>query len=166
MIIIRDGTCVTLEEVCDGKMDCQDESDELDCQSIKFYKSYLKTLPPPPLLDSNGKTPMNVSVFVDSILDVDEVHSNIKLQLRMFLEWIDPRLEFQHLKSDHNILSLEQKNDLWLPVMIFANTKKKMKATFTDDASIGNIVKVPGAKFRLTNLQKLTRDRIYKGQDG
>ena len=77
----RDGTCVPQEEVCDGKMDCDDKSDELDCQTIKFDKTYLKTLPPPPI-DDDSETPMNVTILIDSILDVDVVHSNFKLQLR------------------------------------------------------------------------------------
>ena len=146
-------------------MDCDDKSDELDCQTIKFDKTYLKTLPPPPI-DDDSETPMNVTILIDSILDVDVVHSNFKLQLRLQLEWIDPRLDFRHLKPDHNILNLDQKSKLWLPILIFTNTKKKMKATFNDVDSIGKIKRKDTAKFTLTNLQTVQRDRIYKGEDG
>ena len=38
--------------VCDGKLDCQDKSDETDCDSIVFDKSYLKYVAP--VLEGNN----------------------------------------------------------------------------------------------------------------
>ena len=70
------------------------------------------------------------------------------------------------MKPDHNILNLDQKSKLWLPILIFTNTKKKMKATFNDVDAIGKIKRKDTAKFTLTNLQTVQRDRIYKGEDG
>ena len=69
-----------MDKVCDGKMDCKDKSDELECRSISFDPTYLKILPPPPLeteKNQNGKTPLRISLTVESILDLEEVHTSI-----------------------------------------------------------------------------------------
>ena len=38
-------SCIDWDKVCDGKMDCKDKSDELECQSISFDPTYLKICP-------------------------------------------------------------------------------------------------------------------------
>ena len=165
-----DGTCVQMDKVCDGKMDCTDKSDELECHSINFDATYLKNLPPPPLKTKaeGNKTPLNISITVESILDLDEVRSLMKLQLQLEVVWIDPRLEFTYLKrgKDTNSLSLDQKRKLWLPTLIFANNKQKMKATFDDNDSIGNIILVKNAPFELSPLHEVKRTRIFDGKHG
>ena len=54
--------------------------------------------------------PLEANVTIGSILDLDEVNSLMKLQLKMDISWIDPRLEFVNLKEDANmnLLNLEQ----------------------------------------------------------
>ena len=81
--------------------------------------------------------------------------------------WIDPRLEFNNLRKgqNKNILSPEQKQKLWLPTLIFANNRQKMKADFDDD-SIGKIVLVENASYKLSPLHTMKRTRIFIGPYG
>jgi hypothetical protein len=76
-------------------------------------------------------------VEVTSILDLDEVQSRIELQFKMVLQWIDPRLRYKNLNSNDNLNSLtpNEKDQLWLPILVFSNTKFKTLASFHDPTS-------------------------------
>ena len=91
-----------------------------------------------------------------------------KLQLQLEAAWIDPRLEFNNLRKgqNKNFLSPEQKQKLWLPTLIFANNRQKMKADFDDSDSIGKIVLVENASYKLSPLHTMKRTRISSGQHG
>ena len=159
-----------MDSVCDGKMDCNDKSDEIDCQSIKFDAAYMKNLPPAPLLTKkqNEKLQVDINVMILSILQLHEIDSNMKLQLELKVWWNDPRLEFSHLKKGkhRNFMSLKQKKKLWLPTLAFANNKQKMRATFDDDNSVGHISLNTNATFELSPLHKLWKTRIFSGKQG
>ena len=148
-------------------MDCKDKSDEIDCQSIKFHNAYMKNLPPPSFkpMSYNERTPIWLEMTVISVLELNEIHSMMKLQLELQVRWIDTRLEFTNLKSEQhgNIVSLEEKQKLWLPSLHFANNKRKMKAMFEVDNSIGSIFLTENATFR---LHPLFKTRIFSGKDG
>ncbi|XP_063845357.1 uncharacterized protein LOC135091546 [Scylla paramamosain] len=42
-----DGTCISMEEVCDRRTQCDDRSDEIDCSTVELPRGYQSTLPPP-----------------------------------------------------------------------------------------------------------------------
>ena len=46
---------VALSDRCNGRQDCPDKSDEVECETIKFDRSYLKDLPPIPMTKYKGK---------------------------------------------------------------------------------------------------------------
>ena len=154
-----------MDYVCDGISDCNDKSDEMDCQSITFDATYSNNLPPISLeaRRNNKKIPIHIEMHISSVLELNEINSWMKLQLKLQMKWIDPRLKFANLKEgeQRNILSPEQKQKLWVPSLIFANNKEKMKAVFGSD-SIGNIILTKKAKF----YQFPNKTRIFNGKHG
>ena len=98
-----------------------------------------------------------------SVLGLNEINSLMKLQLELQVKWMDPRMKFANLKAgeQRNVLSSEQKQKLWVPSLIFANNKKKMKAAFGTD-SFGNIILNENAKYH----QFPNKTRIFNGNHG
>ena len=164
-----DGTCVHMDYVCDGISDCNDKSDEMDCQSITFDATYSNNLPPISLeaRQNNKKIPIHIEMHISSVLELNEINSWMKLQLELQMKWIDPRLKFANLKKGgkKNMLSSEQKQKLWLPSLMFPNHKEKMKAVFGSD-SIGEIILAENASFDLSPLTSLIKTRIFNGKHG
>ena len=160
-----DGTCVNLDYVCDGISDCNDKSDELNCQSIRFDATYSKNLPPLSLdaRRNNIKVPVHIEMTILSVFELNEIHSWMKLQLVLQVKWIDPRLKFANLKKgkQKNVLSYEQKQKLWIPSLTFANNKEQLEAVFGSD-SIGSIILTKNAKFDLSP----NKTRIFNGKEG
>ena len=164
-----DGACVHLDLVCDGISDCKDKSDELNCQSIRFDATYTNNQPPLSLEAKFDKKKLQVHIEINilSVLELNEINSWMKLQLKLQMKWIDPRLKFANLKTEEqrNILSSEQKEKLWVPLLIFENNKEKKKALFEND-SIGDIILTENASFHLSPLSSLIKTRIFNGKHG
>ena len=160
-----DGTCVKMDDVCDGISDCNDKSDELNCQSVIFDATYTNNQPPLSLEAKHSKKKLSVHIEMNkmSVLELNEIKSWMKLQLELQVKWIDPRMKFANMKEEEerNILSSEQKQKLWVPSLMFANNKEKMKAVFGSD-SIGKIILDENAK----SYQFPNRTRIFNGKHG
>jgi hypothetical protein len=76
-----------MQKRCDGSMDCADKSDEVNCNSIIFDDAYLKDVPAPPLKeqieDGGKKLQLNLSIAIESLLELDEVQSTLKIHLQL-----------------------------------------------------------------------------------
>ena len=78
------------------------------------------------------------SLEIQNILDLDESKSKMTLKLIVMLEWVDPRVKFLHLKNDENrnILTPKEMNQLWMPSVIFVNTKYSLQLDFHEGFGI------------------------------
>ena len=114
----------------------------------------------------DGKVKMYVSLTLESILDLDQVKSLMKLQIKVQVKWMDARLEYQNLDKEVNTINLEQKETLWTPIFIFDNTNDKVEASFFDDSSNGRVLINSKAKSFVAPLQVLNNFQKYSGSDG
>ena len=138
----------------------------MDCETkIIFSEVYFKNLPPIESLDKSvDKLDLYISPTLESIHDLDEVKSLIKLEIKLKVKWQDSRLTYvkMHPKLE-NLITLSQKEGLWLPSLVFENTKHVTQVSFDDELSHGIIQLKPNAKGEIANQ---SNTRKFAGKDG
>ena len=134
----------------------------MDCETkIIFSKVYFKNLPP---IESLDKLDLKISPTLESIHDLDEVKSLIKLEIKLRVKWQDSRLTYVKIHPKlENLISQSQKEGLWLPSLVFENTKHVTEVSFYDEKSHGMIQLKPNAKGEIANL---SNTRKFAGSDG
>ena len=134
-------------------MDCDDK--------IYLNEFYFKNLSP---IESRDKLELYISPTLESIQDLDVVKSLIKLEIKLTVKWLDSRLTYVKIHPKRkNVITLSQKNDVWLPSLIFEHTKRVTKVSFDDENSHGRIQMKPDAKGEIANL---SNTRKFAGKDG
>ena len=127
----NDGQCVRMEKRCDQLPDCDDLSDEEGCQLFSLAKGYNKVVPPYTRVSYFDKTivpvEIDVSIKLLKMMGIDERENSIDLQFEIILEWKDHRITYSNLKKDLflNALTEDEKNLIWLPIVVYANTDQK-----------------------------------------
>ena len=92
-------------------------------------------------VESDRSLQLHTSIEILHVLKLDEVLSLMTLQLKLTVEWIDSRLEFVHLKKDTNlnILTPQEISKIWMPVLVFTNTKFRQEADFNNVSTFASI---------------------------
>ena len=136
----------------------------MDCDvKIFFPEFYSKNLPP---IESRGtdKLKLYVIPMLESILYLHEVNSMIKLKIKLTVKWQDSRLTYVKIHPKRkNLITISQKNEVWLPSLIFEHTKRVTEVSFDDELSHGRIQLKPDAKGEIASL---SNTRKFTGIDG
>ena len=128
---------------------------------IIFSKVYFKNLPP---IESLDKLDLYISPTLESIHDLDEVKSLIKLEIKLTVKWQDSRLTYVKIHPElENSITPSQKEGLWLPSLVFENTNDVTELSFDDESSHGMIQLKPNAKGEISSL---SNTRKFTGNDG
>ena len=140
-----------------------DESDEIACKKLILNDGYQKSFAP----KTNEKLKILVDIHIDNVLDLDEGRSAMTLKFKMVVEWMDSRLKFINLKEDNfsNILTAEETEQIWMPVLTFVNTEHQNEAHFNNGSSFNTIKIDPGAKAYLTGYDELRNGKLFNGKD-
>ena len=98
----QDGHCIDIIARCDGKTDCPDKTDEINCNMVEIDDSYIKDVPAPSIVQG-ALSIINVGVDVLAIQEINEVDSVFALQCELHLTWCDPRITLNNLKENVNL---------------------------------------------------------------
>ena len=71
----------------------------------------------------------NFSLEILVIQEIREIQQILQLKFSLRMSWLDSRLDFYNIKVDKsmNVISLEELNKIWLPVVVFDNTAKSQR---------------------------------------
>jgi len=102
------GQCIEINNKCNGVVDCDDGTDELECEFLILDKNYSKNKLPLPnaqaLKDESVK--VYFSITMTSYPRIDASNSRITTDYDLNLKWYDPRLIFRNLKPDETFNDL------------------------------------------------------------
>lgn len=114
---------------CNEVNDCQDKSDEINCQLIKITNDLYHSEYPPISLDKEPtKVFVNISVLYIDKLDEKEMTYSVKVHIQ--LKWCDKRLIFYNLRDEMkrgNVVGLDERDDLWIPKLVFSNSQPEFR---------------------------------------
>ena len=109
------GDCIDISQRCNLELDCEDHSDELNCETLIIPVGYDKRLPPP-MVNSRTPTEASTEIAILLIRKLDLLDSQLALDLAVKRTWFDSRIQFKNLHFNHD---LNQINDLfgkaWFP---------------------------------------------------
>ncbi|CAL4100647.1 unnamed protein product, partial [Meganyctiphanes norvegica] len=159
-----DGSCVSLQQRCDMKLDCHDGSDERNCVLIDIPDTYRQDIAPVRSL-KNESAPLNIKyhIYIESI-DIDTRMMQMHVNFRNTKVWYDSRLKYLNLNEDFHLNQVPKtiQNQLWSPMIEFLNTKG-VQVTKPDESVLMWISKQGQPK--LGDLSRPREFAIYSGAE-
>ena len=110
---------------------------------------------------------LHVKLTIESILDLNELKSSMKIQLRTTVTWIDPRLMYKNVhKNKLNLITTSQREKLWTPRLIVESTSEKTEISFHDESSHAEINLEKEIVEKTAELDVALNHRKSFGSDG
>ena len=122
---------------CDGKTDCKDAADELECRVIEVNPSYNRFLSPP----GQDKLPVMTAVNLHAFSRLDPVLASYRAEFTVSLSWRDSRLEFINLEDKPSMNTIgPAEMEIWFPNFFLDNTRDKVE-NLIDGKSVLRVVR-------------------------
>ena len=160
-----DGSCVSMSVRCDGKMDCQDGTDEAECKLLGHSLGYNKNLVPPPA-KSGEKLSVNFDVKIFEIVHINEIDNEIEIKFETTRSWFDRRLTYHNMmENSKNKISSSDRKTIWAPWIIFQNFAGSDKNQRTDIPDALRIIINPYFNFTIGENNNMHNTHLFKGSE-
>ena len=173
------GVCIDSELRCDNILNCDNHSDELDCEIIQIPSTGYDPKVTPIKKATNGKImsfpniDLKVSFSILKIIDINDDDSDISILFNVTYQWTDPLLMFFFLKDDQykNQIKPNESAKIWTPQIDFLLLKKdslqKLKEQITvkkkGEATKSDVDSVVPKEIYAGNENIIEIKRLYQG---
>jgi len=139
---------------CNGLSDCEDSSDEKNCNLILTNDDY-QLENAPKTLEGNAIN-VNVSFTIFELNAFHEISMSFRAKFSVKLMWFDTRLNFANLQSKFDVRNKFERNLVWMPELILRNSLEVKY--FTNDGISSLTVKQSSQPY-LKPIEELYEDR-------
>ena len=160
----EDGSCITLEQTCDQIIHCPDGSDEIGCSFMDKDEHYNKDEPPP----SKGVLNVAFNLTIDKVTKIDEQNGLFGAKITLFFNWYDRRITYYYLKEnmEDNVVPKSSRGyDIWVPEIVFHNTKDAISSSQIDSDSYASVVVQRKGHYKKNTLEYLWEMSKYDGSE-
>ncbi|KAK7070303.1 hypothetical protein SK128_013582 [Halocaridina rubra] len=112
------GQCVSQEARCNIQYECDDHTDEDDCQKSTFDRATYSKITIP----DERPLHIDVKIILRKVTSVDIISETVQMVTTIIMEWHDNRLTLINLSDDPNVNFLGNfLGDFWLPLIHIKN---------------------------------------------
>ncbi|KAF2361252.1 Neurotransmitter-gated ion-channel ligand-binding domain [Trinorchestia longiramus] len=158
-----DGSCLPLEQHCDGVGQCANYEDENCLQSVIISENYNPNRAPELLL------PVELHVRIGKISDVDISNGHFKVRMELQTVWTDKRLQYLQLREELEKNQLT--DDIWYPTYRMAplvfndeidyyNGNRTISTFYASPTTAGSVITLQTRRKRLFDAQVVHREDV------
>ena len=113
-----------MEERCNNVPNCEDSTDEYDCE-IMLLDSHTYRKQFPPIADMDHHVEVAVSAYIMKISNFNDLAMTYTIKFVLRLNWFDHHLTYANLKDNlhDNMVGYEKKHSIWIPPITLNNSE-------------------------------------------
>ena len=149
---------------CNDVKDCQENSDENNCQMFTVDQNFYRK-ENPPMNSSKIPTPVFVNMTINSVGSFAEIEMTFKVNFIISIMWYDNRLTFRNLKDEidgENNLGQEMRDEIWIPRLVFCNSLSEIRIS-NDDFSSLEVLRL--GRPHLNSPIELQKNELFDGAE-